>query len=102
MKDIITIAIDAMGGENSPNKTIHGLSLFLKKRRKNNDFFFNLYGNEDLIKTQIDKYNIDKTKIKIFNTLSIVSDEETPLTAIKNSKNSSMWNSVNSQLFLIL
>ena len=28
----------------------------------------------------------------------IVSDEETPLTAIKNSKNTSMWNSVQSQL----
>ena len=27
----ITIAIDAMGGENSPNKTIEGVKLFLKK-----------------------------------------------------------------------
>jgi len=98
MNDIITIAIDAMGGENSPNKTLHGLSLFLKKRNKENDFFFNLYGNENLINNQIIKYDIDKTKVKIFNTLSVVSDEETPLTAIKNSKNSSMWNSINSQL----
>ena len=27
----ITIAIDAMGGENSPNKTIEGVSIFVKK-----------------------------------------------------------------------
>ena len=27
----ITIAIDAMGGENSPKKTIQGVNLFLKK-----------------------------------------------------------------------
>ena len=27
-----------------------------------------------------------------------MSDEETPLTAIKNSKDSSMWNSINSQI----
>ena len=32
MKDKITIAIDAMGGENSPEKNIHGLSIFLKKK----------------------------------------------------------------------
>ena len=27
----ITIAIDAMGGENAPKKNIEGLSIFLKK-----------------------------------------------------------------------
>ena len=27
----ITIAIDAMGGDNSPDKTIEGVNLFLKK-----------------------------------------------------------------------
>ena len=31
MTKIITIAIDAMGGENSPDKTIQGLSFFKKK-----------------------------------------------------------------------
>ena len=34
MKDKITIAIDAMGGENSPDKNIHGLSLFLQNNKK--------------------------------------------------------------------
>ena len=33
MKDKITIAIDAMGGENSPDKNIQGLSYFLKKNK---------------------------------------------------------------------
>ena len=36
--------------------------------------------------------------IKITHTDSVVSDEETPLTAIKNSKNTSMWNCIKSQL----
>ena len=31
MKDKITIAIDAMGGENAPTKTIYGLNIFLEK-----------------------------------------------------------------------
>ena len=98
MKDKITIAIDAMGGENSPEKNIHGLSIFLKKNKNLNNCFFKLYGNEKLIKEKMKKYAISSSNIKIYNTLSVVSDEETPLTAIKNSKNSSMWNSINSQI----
>jgi len=99
MTNKITIAIDAMGGENSPNKVIEGLSYFLKKNKKNSDYCFFLYGNEALIIEKLKTFNIEKNEnIKIFNTLSIVSDEETPLTAIKNSKNSSMWNSINSQI----
>ena len=93
----IIIAIDAMGGENAPNKNIHGISLFIKKNLVSNDYHFNLYGNEILIKKELDKYEINKEKITIFNTLSVVSDEETPMTAVKNSKNSSMWNSISAQ-----
>ena len=98
MNDKITIAIDAMGGENAPNKNIEGLSIFLKKNKVKKDFFFNLYGDENLIKKELNKYKISSDVFKIFHTSSVVSDEETPLTAIKNSKNSSMWNSINSQL----
>jgi len=98
MSDKITIAIDAMGGENAPNKNIEGLSIFFKKNKVKKDFFFNLYGNENLIKKELNKYKISSDVFKIFHTSSVVSDEETPLRAIKNSKNSSMWNSINSQL----
>ena len=98
MNNKIIIAIDAMGGENAPFKTIEGVSVFLKKNKNNNDVFFNLYGNEELIKKEIVKYNIFTNQYKIFPSSTIVSDEETPLTAIKNSKDSSMWNSINSQI----
>ena len=98
MKDKITIAIDAMSGENSPSKNIHGLSLFLKANYNKNDFFFNLYGNENLIKKELDLYKINLINIKIFNSFSVVSDDETPLTAIKTSRETSMWNTINSQL----
>ena len=98
MKDKVVIAIDAMGGENSPNKNIEGLNLFLKKNRDKKDYFFKLYGDEKKIKEELKKYKILKENIKIFNTFTVVSDEETPLTAIKNSKNSSMWKTINSQI----
>jgi|TARA_B100002051_G_scaffold261034_1_gene282134 glycerol-3-phosphate acyltransferase PlsX len=96
MSKKIIIAIDAMGGENAPYKNIEGIKLFLDKN-KSNDYFFNIYGDEKIIQDEIQKNKIDEKNIKIFNTLSVVSDEETPLTALKSSKDSSMWNSINSQ-----
>ena len=98
MKDKITIAIDAMGGENAPDKNIQGLCMFIKEKKYHKDCFFNLYGNEEIILSKLKKYKISYSGIKIYNTLSVVSDEETPLTAVKNSKDSSMWNSINSQI----
>ena len=34
MPEKISIAIDAMGGDNSPNKTIKGVKLFIDKNSK--------------------------------------------------------------------
>ncbi len=98
MKKKITIAIDAMGGDNSPDKVIEGVSYFLKKNSKNNDFVLNLFGNQQKIKEKLDFYKISSNLIKISHTDSVVSDKETPLTAIKNSKDTSMWNCIKSQL----
>ena len=86
-----------MGGENAPHKNIEGVSIFLNKKNKKSDVFFNLFGNEELIKKELNKHKISNENYKIFPTTTVVSDEETPLTAIKNSKNSSMWNSINSK-----
>jgi phosphate acyltransferase len=94
----ITIAIDAMGGDNSPDKTINGVLLFLNKNSKNNDFLLNLFGDEAKIKEKLKQYKISSNFIKITHTESVVSDEETPLTAVKNSKNTSMWNCIKSQI----
>ena len=94
----ITIAIDAMGGENAPHKTLEGVALFLKKNSKKDDFIINLYGDEAIIKNKLRELNISSKFIKIIHTDSIVSDEETPLAAVKNSKNTSMWNCINAQI----
>ena len=94
----ISIAIDAMGGDNSPNKTIEGIKLFLNKNKSNNDFVINLFGKEEILKQKIEKYNIVSNSIKIYDSESVVSDDEKPLTAVKNAKNTSMWNCIQHQL----
>ena len=101
MKKKISIAIDAMGGEDSPDKTIQGIKIFLDKNKSNNDFIINIFGKENLINEKLKKNNIfsyiDQT-IKVFNSDKVVSDEESPMMAVKNSKDTSMWNCIQHQL----
>ena len=94
----ICIAIDAMGGENAPNKNIEGINIFCNRQKNKSDYFFNIFGDEQKINNELRKYKISNNCYKIFHTSSVVSDDETPLTAVKTSKNSSMWNSVYSQI----
>ena len=74
-----------MGGDNSPDKTIEGIKIFLDKNTKD-DFILNIFGKELQIKEKIKKYKISSNNINIINSETVVSDEETPLTAVKNSK----------------
>ena len=98
MSKKISIAIDAMGGDNSPDKTIEGIKIFIEKNKKNNDFILNVFGKENDIKEKIIKYNLNTNYINIINSDKVVSNNETPLTAIKNSKNTSMWNCIQHQI----
>ena len=93
MSEKIKIAIDAMGGENSPYKIIEGIKISLKSNLEN---YFLLYGDEKILKKEILK---DKNLIKhceIINTKDIILDNESPLAAAKKSKDSSMWKAVES------
>ena len=96
MSKKISIAIDAMGGDNSPDKTMEGIKLFIDKN-KNKDFILNVFGKESEIKKKLTKFNIKTDQIVIINADKVISDDEKPLTAVKNSKNSSMWNCVQHQ-----
>ena len=98
MSKKITIAIDAMGGENSPDKILKAVSLFNKKNILKDDYVLNLFGDEKIIKSKLIDAEISNNKIIITHTESVISDEDTPLTAIKNSKNTSMWNCIKSQV----
>ena len=87
-----------MGGDHSPDKTIEGVKFFLGKNKSKNDFILNIFGKEEQIINKIKKYKINSEFINIINSENVVSNNETPLTAIKNSKNTSMWNCINHQL----
>ena len=93
MSNKVKIAIDAMGGENSPKKIIEGIDISLQTNKNN---FFYLYGKKDLIEKEIEKKkNVDKY-CEIIHTEEIILDDESPLAAAKKSKDTSMWKAIES------
>ena len=98
MQKKISIAIDAMGGDNSPDKTIQGIKIFLERNANFKDFILNIFGKEEIIFEKLKKYNINSNFINVIHSSTVVSDEETPMKAVKNSKNTSMWNCIQHQL----
>ena len=44
-----------MGGDNSPDKTIEGIKIFLDKNKNKDDFILNIFGKEKEIKEKIKK-----------------------------------------------
>ena len=98
MERSIKIAIDLMGGDNAPDKNLEGVNLFLKRNINIKDCFFYFYGDKNKIIEKIDKFKLLKNNYKIFDTKIIVSDDLSALSTIKKGKNSSMWNSIQSQI----
>ena len=88
------IAVDAMGGDDSPDKVIHGIDLFLQEDK---NIFFNIYGKEDLVKKSLRKFkHINPNNFKIFNCEKKIEDKNSVRDAIKIGKDSSMWRAIDS------
>ena len=94
MKKKINIAIDAMGGENSPKKIIEGISISLQSNKEN---FFFIYGQKPLLEKEIFKNKLVQQHSKIINTSDVIIDNESPLAAAKRGKETSMWKAIESQ-----
>ena len=89
----VKIAVDAMGGERSPKKILDGIEISL---RKNNENFFYLYGDENLLKKEVNKSKLLTQYCEIINSKDVILDDESPLAAAKKSKESSMWKAIES------
>jgi len=92
MTDLIKIAVDAMGGDNSPNKTIDGIIL---NHSKNKNVFFKIFGDEKIIRDLIGN-KIKTDYYEIIHTTDVVKSADSPLEGAKRGKNTSMWLAIDS------
>ncbi len=91
MSKSVVIAVDAMGGDNSPAKVISGISEYLKR---NKNVFFRIFGVKKNIQNEIFKNSIDQNYFEIIECEDVVQNNDTPLSAAKK-KNTSMWQAIN-------
>ena len=93
MDNPIYIAVDAMGGENSPNKVIKGIEIH---NSTTENVYYNIFGNKNIIQPIINKHKILSKNYKIIHTENIIKDSDSPLSAAKKGKDTSMWLSIES------
>ena len=89
----IKIAVDAMGGDNSPEKTVNGIKIH---NSNSNNVFYNIFGNGNLIEPILKKSKISPDNYNIFHTDKFIKDSDSPLSAAKKGKDTSMWLSIES------
>jgi len=93
MLNKVKIAVDAMGGEKSPNKIVKGIEISLNENSEN---YFYLYGDEKLLKKEISNSKLVSKNCEIINTNEFILDDESPLSAAKRGKGTSMWKAIES------
>ena len=88
----IKIAVDAMGGENSPKKVIEGV---LKNNKENKNIIYNIFGDKEKIVNFLPS-NYDSDTFNIYDTKNKILDTDSPLSAAKKGKDTSMWMTIQS------
>lgn len=81
------IAVDGMGGDNSPSEVVKGCVDAINEYNVN----IIITGAEDKIKDEVKKYNFDKDKLEIIDAKEVITNNEHPVMAIRKKKESSLY-----------
>jgi glycerol-3-phosphate acyltransferase PlsX len=92
MIKIIKIAVDAMGGDNSPKKIIDGINHHYKS---NSNTFYQIFGDKEKIQKYIND-QLPTSSFEIIHTKDVVKGTDSPLEGAKRGKNTSMWLAIQS------
>jgi glycerol-3-phosphate acyltransferase PlsX len=92
MSKITKIAVDAMGGDNSPKKIIDGINHHYKS---NTNTFYQIFGDKEKIQNYIND-QLPTSSFEIIHTKDVVKGTDSPLEGAKRGKNTSMWLAIQS------
>lgn len=87
MSDITKVALDAMGGDNSPGEMVLGAVNAVKEKK---ELFVYIVGPEDRIKEELAKYEYSAEQIEIVHAPDEITCHDSPVNAIRQKKESSM------------
>ena len=83
----ITIAIDAMGGDNSPFKCLKGIEIFNNKKKNIKSI---ILGDKNIINETIQNKKIIINKYEIIDCTNNIQNDDTANTILRNRKDSSI------------
>jgi len=86
--DKIRIAVDVMGGDHAPVETVKGCAAALAEGDARVHLL--LVGQEDKIRAEAAKHQMDETRYEIIHAPEIIGTDEVPTTAIRRKKDSSL------------
>lgn len=87
MKEFVTVALDAMGGDNAPAEIVKGGVEAVNARKEVKVL---MVGKEEIIQTELAKYSYDKERIEIVPASEIIGNDEHPVNAIRTKTDSSI------------
>ncbi len=87
-----TVAVDAMGGDDSPEKVIKGINLHFKNSQ---NVFYKIFGDSSKIKKIIPK-SLSTNSFELIDTKEEVKGTDSALSAAKRGKKTSMWLAIDS------
>ena len=89
----IKLSVDTLGSETSLSEIIKGLS---ESSLRNDDYFFYLFGNKELIKKELSAHKLLINRTEIIHCEEEISMSDKPAEVIKQKVNSSMFKAVQS------
>lgn len=87
MKDMVKVALDAMGGDNAPIEVVKGAIEAVNEKEQIQVL---LVGKEAAIRAELGKYTYSSERIKVVNAEEVITNDEAPVMAIRKKKDSSI------------
>ena len=87
MKELIKVAVDAMGGDNAPSEIVKGAVLAVEQDSRIKVF---LVGPEEVLKKELAQYSDLGDRLEIVNASEVITNEEAPVMAVRRKKDSSI------------
>ncbi len=92
MAEIVSVAVDAMGGDSAPVVTVKGAVDAVNEDKRVKVF---LVGREPMIQEELKKYQYDASRIEVVHAEEVIEMAEPPVMAIRRKKDSSIVKSMN-------
>lgn len=84
---MITIAVDAMGGDNAPEEIVKGAVRAVNDKE---NLKVILTGPSEIVKAELAKYQYKESQVEVLDCKEIIATDEPPVMAIKKKKDSSL------------